>query len=69
MVAGRQAWLQAATVEKVARAVGHLCGGTAFGSCGAATAPVRGEAARGMVEEEGSTTSGQSSLLSGTSLL
>lgn len=35
----------------------------------AATAPVRGEAARSVVEEEGSAISGQSCLLSGTSLL
>lgn len=40
--AGGQARLQAVAAEKVARAAGHLSGGTAVGSCRAAAAPVPG---------------------------
>lgn len=56
-------------MEKVAGAARHLSGGTAFGSHRAVTAPVWGEAARDMVEEEGSAASGLSFLLLGTFLL
>lgn len=66
--AGREAWLQAVTLEKVARAAERLSGGTAFVSHRAVTAPEWGEAARGMVEEEGSAASGWSFLLHGTYL-